>query len=357
MRAAVCRAFGQPLVIENLRLEGPGPGEVRVRLQACAICHSDIHFAEGAWGGVLPAVYGHEAAGVVEAIGPGVAGITPGDPVVVTLVRACGGCRHCGADVPTLCDAAWPVATPLQTIDGRPVHQGMATGAFAEEVVVHASQVVAVPAGVPPESAALLACGVVTGVGAVVNAGNLRPGMNVAVVGAGGVGLNSVQGAALGGANAVIAVDPTAPKREAARAFGATHAVDPVNEDAAGAVRAATGGRGADLVVVAVGAPAAIEAGLSLLARGGTMVVAGMTASGTKAAYDPLTLAFEGQRIVGCRMGSGHIGRDIPRLADLYLEGRLKLDELISGRYPLDRINEAVTAVVRGDALRNVIVF
>ncbi len=359
MKAAVCHAFKQPLVIEDVVLAPPGPGEVEVKLAACAICHSDITYMEGGWGGPLPAVYGHEAAGVVVRVGAGVTNVAPGDHTVVTLIRACGACGSCAQGEPVQCETKFPLDRkgPLSYPDGRPIKQSLRTGAFAEAVVVHASQVVAIAKSVPLDSASLLACGVITGLGAVVNTAKVPPGSTVVVVGTGGVGLNSVQGARIAGARRIVAVDPVAAKREAARAFGATHAIDPVKEDVREAVRQATDGRGADYVFITVGAKSAIEQGFGLMRRGGTLVIVGMPASGTMASFDPLDLADNSQRVLGSKMGSARIAVDVPRLVELYEQGRLKLDELITARYPLERINEAVAAVNRGEALRNVIVF
>ena len=289
MRAAVCREFGKPLVIEELELDAPHSGEVRVRLAACAICHSDISFMEGAWGGPLPAVYGHEAAGVVGEVGPDVIGVKTGDRVVVTLIRACGRCYFCAQGEPVFCEATFRLDTegPLRDANGRAIMQGLRTGAFAEYVTVHASQVAVVPADIPLDCASLLACGVLTGVGAVVNTARVRPGESVVVIGTGGVGLNCVQGAALSGARPIVAIDLSDAKLAAARAFGATHAIDPREEDARQGVRALTGGRGADYVFVAVGAKSAVEQGFGLVRRAGAVVIVGMPATGVTAELDP----------------------------------------------------------------------
>ncbi|ANK80512.1 MAG: zinc-binding dehydrogenase [Rhizobiales bacterium NRL2] len=359
MKAAVCRAFGEPLAIEEVRLAGPGPGEVRVRLAACAICHSDILFADGGWGGELPAVYGHEAAGVVEAVGDNVAGLAVGDHVVVTLIRACGECPACARGQPVTCGAVFPLdmASPLSTAAGESLVQGLRTGAFAESVTVDHSQAVVIPKDVPLQSASLLACGVITGFGAVSNTAWIEAGATVAVIGAGGVGLNSIQGAALSGASVIFAADLSDAKLETARAFGATHAVNPQAEDLIAAVRAATGGRGVDYVFVTVGVRVAVEQALQMAAPGGAVVLVGMPPSGVTVDLDPGALAGLNQRILGSKMGGARIQADIPFLVELYRQGRLKLDELISGRFPLERINEAMDQVRRGEALRNVIVF
>lgn len=359
MKAAVCRTFGEALTIEDITLDPPREGEVQVKLGACAICHSDILYMDGAWGGALPAIYGHEAAGVVEAVGPGVSRAKPGDRVLVTLLRSCGECLHCGQGELSLCDASFPIGEDgrLHTPDGAPVEQGLRTGAFAEQVVVEQSQVMPIPADMPLDVASLLSCGVITGFGAVTNSARMPVGSSAVVIGTGGVGLNSVQGAALSGAGAVIALDLSDDKLEAAKDFGATHRINPGREDAAAAVRALTDGRGADYVFVTVGAKAALDQGLALTRRGGTLVIVGMTAEGVTWDISPLAIADGAQRIIGSKMGSTRLTVDIPPLIALYQQGRLKLDSLISGRYRLDEINEAIDSARRGEALRNVIVF
>ncbi len=358
MKAAVCREFAGPLHIEEVHLADPGVGEVRVRIRACAICHSDIAFIDGAWGGDLPAVFGHEASGIVEAVGSGVTDVAPGDPVAVTLVRACGRCSCCEAGYYGSCETTFPLdeTSPLRGADGAPIGHGLGTGAFAEAVVVDRAQIVPIDDDIGFDTAALLACGVITGYGAVVNTAGIRAGSRVAVVGTGGVGLNSVQGAAIAGAAAVIAIDLSESKREAARRFGATHTIDPRARDVAAAVRAATGGCGADAVFVTVGAKAAFDRAIDLLAPGGAAVIVGMPANGVMSDYDPGMLVTRSQRILGSKMGSSNIHQDIPKLIALYRQGRLKLDELISGRYRLDQINDAIASAKSGEALRNVVV-
>ena len=357
--AAVCREQGQPLSIEEVVLAAPGAGEVEVRVVACGICHSDLSYLTGAWEAVLPAVYGHEAAGIVVGVGPGVTGVEPGQRALVTLVRSCGTCFFCDRDQPALCDTSFPLddTGPLSTPDGEPVVHGFRTGAFAERIVVHQSQVVPIPAELPFDCASLLACGVLTGFGAVANTARVDTGDSVVVIGTGGVGLNSVQAAALAGAQPIVAVDLDGSKLQAARAFGATHTVNPQEEAARDVVDALTGGRGADYVFVTVGAASAMESGMQLVRRGGNLVVVGMTPSGVRAAYDPAELAHDGRSILGSKMGSTLPAVDVPRLAELYAQGRLLLDELITGRYALEQINEAVASTASGTALRNIIVF
>jgi Zn-dependent alcohol dehydrogenase len=354
IRAAVCHAFGEPLVIEEVRLRAPLAGEVEVTLDAVAVCHSDISYAEGAWGGTLPAVFGHEAAGTVSAVGAGVTGLAEGDPVVVTLIRACGQCPSCSAGRPTACETPREDDGPLCTAGGGPLVQAMACGAFAEKVVVDQSQLVRIPAGMDREAACLLACGVITGVGAVVNAAGLRAGQDVVVIGAGGVGLNAIQGARIAGARRIVAVDMSAEKLAVAAEFGAT---DGVLATEAAPWRAAKEeiGRGADAVIVTVGAIPAYEQAPRYLAAGGRVIMVGMPHSGDSVSFEPVNFAATAQGMVGSKMGEVVIRRDIPWMIDLYEQGRLKLDALISNRWPLDRINEAIADTNEGGARRNVI--
>jgi Zn-dependent alcohol dehydrogenase len=359
IKAAVCREFAKPLGIEEVELASPGAGEIRVRVVACAICHSDIHYAEGAWGGDLPSVFGHEASGVVEEIGASVQGFQVGDHVVVTLIRCCGHCYFCTRGDEVLCEGEFSLdrSGPISAADGRPIAQGLRTGAFAEQMVVDASQAVVLPDKIPFDSASLLACSVITGLGAVVNTAGVEPDSNVVVIGTGGVGLNSIQGAALSDCRKIIAIDISDEKLTAAKRFGATDGINSTREEAAPAVRALTDGRGADYVFVTVGMTAVIEQGFGLIRKGGTLVLVGMPASGEMAGFEPLRVANDCQVVLGSKMGSSRIRVDIPKLVDLYRQGTLKLDELISGRYPLEEINEAIASVKRGEALRNVIVF
>lgn len=357
MRAAVCYEFGQPLVIEDIAIDPPKAGEVRVRVAACGICHSDLHRLRGERGGVLPIVAGHEVAGFVEELGPGVSGFAPGDRVIVSLLRSCGRCFYCQSGSPHHCEAVFALQheTRLHTHDGVPVVQGVNVGGFAEQVVVDQSQLVKAPDGLPMESVALLACGVITGYGAVVNTAQVSPGSSVVVIGTGGVGMNAIQGARLSGAYPVIAVDVLDGKLEDARGFGATHGVNATRTDAAQAVRAISGARGADYVFVTVGSAQAAELGLALVRDEGSLVLVGMPPTGVSLSLPVFETVFRGVRVLGSKMGSTRLSIDVPRLIDLYQAGQLQLDELITERYPLERINEAIASVERGEALRHVI--
>lgn len=355
IRAAVCHTFGEPLRIEEVELAAPMGAEVEVTLEACAICHSDISYADGDWGGTLPAVYGHEAAGKITGLGSETKGFQLGDRVIVTLIRSCGACPSCATARPTICFDA-EASAPITAADGSAIHQAMHCGAFAEKVVVDQSQIAKVPDEMPLDAASLLSCGVITGVGAVINAGEVQPGEDVVVIGAGGVGLNAIQGAKLAGARRIVAVDMTPEKLEDAKAFGATDGILASEAKPWKALQSQIG-RLADAVFVTVGAAAIYDIGPRYLAPGGRLVMVGMPATGSTSTYDPAILASLGQSLVGTKMGDTVLSRDIPWLADLYLQGRLKLDELISARWTLDQINEAIADTKSGAARRNVIIF
>lgn len=358
MKAAVCHTFGQDLVIEEIALAEPVTDELQVDIKACAICHSDIIFMDGAWGGDLPAVYGHEAAGVVSKLGPNVRGLKVGDPVVVTLIRSCGDCHYCAQGVQTQCDGDLEAnQRAILTKGDQAVVQGMATGAFAEKVTVHKSQVVRIPNDMSMAAASLLACGVITGYGAVSKTVDMPAGATCAVVGCGGVGLNAVQAAAHQGASKIIAIDVEDSKLEVAKDFGATHGMNARSNDLAEQIKEATNGRGADFVFVTVGIAKVMDQAHSFLAKAGTVVLVGMPGNGEETRFDAATFSAYGQKVVGSKMGSAQIAKDIPALIDLYQAGRLKLDELVTKTYAFEDINQAISDSRRGDSLRNVLMF
>ncbi len=359
MKAAVCYEFGKPLVVEDIALAPPGAGEVRVRLAATAVCHSDIHDIKGELPGPLPFVPGHESAGYVDEIGKGVTSFQPGDPVVVSLLASCGQCYYCLTGLPHLCEHRFdpPAAPRLKNQKGQQVFQRGNIGGFAEAVIVDQSQLVKVPADMHLDRAALLACGVSTGFGGVVNRAQVKPFQSVVVMGIGGVGVNALQGAAYAGAYPVIAVDVLAGKLKMAMDFGATHAVNAAAKDAAETVRELTGGRGADYVFVTVGSIAAIKQGFALTGQRGTTVLIGLPNFKDQFCFSPLELIPTEKNIIGGFMGAANLKIDIPNLVTLYQTGRLKLDELITGRYPLAKINQAIASTEKGEGLRNVIMF
>jgi S-(hydroxymethyl)glutathione dehydrogenase/alcohol dehydrogenase len=357
MRAAVCHEFGAGLVLEDVNLRAPLSGEVEVTLSAVAICHSDISYMDGAWGGPLPSVYGHEAAGIITAVGLGTRGFTLGQSVLVTLIKSCGHCAPCASGEPAYCATSEEIPPALTQLDGGEITKAMNCGAFAEKVVVDVSQLAPLPDDIEMDVASLLACGVITGVGAVVNTAKIRPGQNVVVIGAGGVGLNAIQGARIAGAARIIAIDLSEEKLADAKVFGATDGVLASEPKPWRKVRELTGGKGADAVFVTVGAIPAYDAAPRYLATGGTVYMVGMPHSGQMSTYEPVMLAASGQGMKGTKMGDVVLARDIPWLVDMYRQDRLKLTELVSKRWTFDQINEAIADTRAGNARRNVIVF
>lgn len=356
MRAAVCREFGNPLSIETVNLAEPDTDQIEVTVRAVAICHSDIFFADGAWGGELPAVYGHEAAGVVSKVGASVDGMSIGDHVCVTLIRSCGSCPACTKSQTSECDQGSDKSfSPLTDSGGNQIVRAMNCGSFAEKVVVDPSQCAVIPKDVGFDVASLISCGVITGVGAAINTANVRPGDKVAVIGAGGVGLNAIQGVRFAGASTIIAIDLLPEKLEAAKEFGASHGIAAGDADVPDQVKALTAGRGVDYVFVTVGAPSAFQSAPDLLVKGGAMVIVGMPPTGTTLGYEPMDMADRSTRYLGSCMGQTNVARDIPWLIDLYKKDRLKLDELITRRWSFDQINEAMADTKKGLARRNVI--
>jgi S-(hydroxymethyl)glutathione dehydrogenase/alcohol dehydrogenase len=358
MKAAVCYEFGQPLVVEDVTLDAPQANEVRVKIAATGICHSDLHLISGEWGGTVPVIAGHESSGVVLEAGAGVTQYAAGDRVLVTLIRSCGRCFYCMQGLPHRCETVFPLDREirLRNKNGTGLRQGIRTASFAEEVVVHESQLVKIGDDIPMDVAALMACGVITGVGAVLNTAQIKAGSSVVVIGTGGVGLNSVQAARIAGAHPIIAVDLLDNKLESAHQFGATHSVNPRTEDPIAFVKAHTAGRGADYVFVTVGNAKASEQAFAMLRPRGLQVVVGIPEAGATAAF-PVGQLVQERMVTGSTMGSTRLSVDVPRLFDLYRNKQLLLDELISRRMQLEQINEAIAHTHSGAAIRNVIMF
>ena len=360
LRAAVLHAFGQPLVVEDLELDPPKAGELAVRMAASGVCHSDLHVAQGIHPTSLPVVLGHEGAGVVEEVGPGVADLAPGDHVLLTWLPYCGRCRQCVRGRPNRCEnTAWYDATMEDGTcrfhrNGRPVHH-YNTSSFADRSVVPARTAVKVDASLPLTELALMGCAVMTGVGAVLNTAHVRPGDSVAVVGCGGVGLNVVQGARIAGAAAIVAVDVVPGKLELARELGATHVVDASAGDAVEAVRELVPG-GVDHAFEALGRPETIDTTLALTGRGGQAVLIGMAPPGARVPLDALTTTLEERCVRGSWYGSCVPLRDLPLLVELYRSGRLRLDPLIT-TCTLDDVNDAFRRMEAGETARSVIVY
>lgn len=390
IRAAVSRGVGIPTGIEDVHLAAPGPGEVRVEVKACAVCHSDLSYLDGTWATDFPLVLGHEATGHVLEIGvkpgettsgegpdgqhdqrhEGWADLSVGDPVVISLIRTCGNCRAClrSHDVACTGDIALNATSPLTDTNGAPLIQGLAVGGFATEVVVHRSQVVPLPADVDLVAASLLGCGVLTGSGAVTNTARVSAGDAVVVVGCGGVGIGAIQAARLAGAYPIVAVDPVADKRDAALGFGATHTADPTADPTGGStgsghpgghlaavITNATGGHLADHLLVTTGAPAALDGAIDLLAPMGQLVIVGMAADDVTIDVAPSWLAAANKSILGSKMGSARVAVDVPALVDHHRSGRLDLAGMVSSTHTLDEIQDAFNEVWRGDVVRTVV--
>jgi S-(hydroxymethyl)glutathione dehydrogenase/alcohol dehydrogenase len=363
MKAAVCYEFGKPLVIEEVTLDPPGKGEVKIRLAAVAICHSDIHAIKGEHGRPpLPAIPGHEISGYVEEVGEGVTYVKPGDPVIASIIpEGCGQCYYCRIGLSSQC------TTNRLYLNGegkftnkkgqRLTQFAGAVAGFAEYAVIPEVNLVKIPEDLPMDCACLLACGVISGFGAVLNRARVVPNSSVAVVGCGGVGLNAIQGAVFAGAYPVIAVDVRDKKLATARIFGATHIVNVKTEkDPVKKVHEITYGRGADAVIVAVMGIDILRQGFMMSARDGTTVIVGHGYGEKLSDFSPLDFMM-GKKLTGSAMGAIRLRIDIARLIELYKTGRLKLDELISGRYPFEKINEAFESSAKGDVIRNVIMF
>jgi len=357
--AAVCYERGEPLIVESLKLEDPKEHEVRIRLKAAAICHSDIANLRGHWaGGTTPTVAGHEAAGIVESVGPSVDSVAVGDHVVVTLVRSCGQCKACTAGHTVSCSGTTVLDSEsrLSNESGQTVEQGLRTAAFAEACVVHQSQVVRIPNDMPFASAALLGCGVLTGFCSVTNIAKVEAGSTAVVIGTGGLGLNAIQGAALSGASTVIAVDVVDSKLAVAKELGATHVINARNKDPVSKVREICGD-GADYVFVTAARSESFTQSIDMLTRFGSTVILGMPPDEDKNFMVDSHALTTGRKILGSKLGDTCIKVDIPRFVELYREGKLKLDEIISSTYSLNDINVAIAASEGGETLRNVIVF
>ena len=363
MRAAVLFEQGRPQRVEDVALEAPRQNEVLVRMAASGVCHSCLHAADGSWKGVpLPIVLGDEGAGVVEALGPAVTELAVGDHVILSWAPTCGRCHYCVIGRPNLCErrqpgkGVLPDGSTRMSLNGAPVYHYGHVATYASRTVVHESCAIRIDKAMPLDRAALIGCSVMTGVGAVLNTAAVPAGASMAVFGAGGVGLNVVQGGAMVAAHPIIAVDLLAGKLDHARAVGATHGIDASKEDPAAAIRAITG-RGADFTFVAVGATRPILQAIEALAPGGTCVLIGVPETGATVPLDVRPIVTAERTIRGCSYGSARTREDLPRLANLYLAGKLKIDQLITRRYALDEANEAFRALAGGELARGLIVF
>jgi len=358
MKAAVFHGPQKPLTIENVEVAQPIECEVLVRTVASGVCHSDLHFVDGYYQFPTPAILGHEAAGVVEAVGPHVTEFKPGDHVIACLSVFCGHCSYCLTGRTHLCQSR-PVRTPQQppklSWNGSPVNQFANLSAYAEKMLVHENGLVKVKNDMPLDRAALIGCGVTTGVGAVLNTARVEAGATVAVYGAGGVGLAVIQGARIAGAGMIIAVDVFEKKLAQARELGATHAVDASKVDPVKAIREMTGG-GVEYAFEAIGLKKAAEQAFECIRPGGTATVIGMIPVGQKLELEGSVFLRE-KRIQGCSMGSNRFKVDMPKYVDFYQRGLLRLDEMITRRGRLEDVNDAFRAMKAGEVARTVLMF
>lgn len=364
-KAAVIVDCNEPVEIRDVELAGPKAGEVRIAVRASGVCHSDLSVQNGTVPLPLPVVPGHECAGEVIEVGEGVSRFEVGDHVVTQFHPQCGRCYFCTRGQGYMCELGAMAATgglldgtPRFAAGGVPVHQMAMLGTFAEETVIPEISAVGVPAEVPAKIAALISCGVLTGVGAATNTASIRKGDTVAVLGCGGVGLNVIQGAKLAGAGELIAIDRFDSKLELARQFGATQTINASEHDPAVAVRERTDGRGADVTLEAIGLDATIKQALDMTRNGGETILVGVPRLDVTLSLPAArTFLYANKTLRGCWYGSANVDRDVPKLLDLYKRGELKLDELISREIKLEEVNDAFAALESGEIARSVIIF
>jgi len=360
MKAAVLRAYNAPVEIEDLTMADPEPHEVRVRTHACGVCHSDLHVQQGSLPVPIPTVLGHEPAGVVEEVGSQVTQFAPGDHVIACLSVFCGECRYCHAGRTNLCGGISTMRaredTPRLSKDGEGILAFAHLGGFAESMLVHENALVKIREDMPFEQAALIGCGVTTGVGAALNTARVEPGSTAVVVGCGGVGLSALQGSRIAGAGRIVAVDTVPWKLELAQKLGATDVVNASEGDPVAAVHELTSG-GADYAFECIGtAPTALQT-LAMVGKGGAAVMVGVMPLGSVAEVPMLDVVIQGKKILGSMMGDNRFRIDMPRYVDFYLDGRLRLDEMISARLSLGQVNEAFEKMKAGEVARSVITF
>ena len=358
MRAAVLHSIDAETmdIRDDVEAVGPGPGQVRIRVRAAGVCHSDLSARNGGLPQPMPAILGHEAAGDVVEVGDGVTGLAEGDKVIVNWLPPCGACAACLRGQPYMCMTHVIAAyiEPRFKVGETPAFGMAGCGAFAEELVVPAEGAVKIADDVPYEVAALVGCGVMTGVGAVINTAKVEPGATVAVIGCGGVGIAAIQGARLSGAAVIVGVDPVEAKHEVARRFGATHAVHP---DKLGELSAElTGGEGFDYAFEVVGAPQTIRTAWGAARRGGTVVIVGAGRADQQVEFTPFELLFDGKKMLASLYGAADVRRDYARMLGLWRAGLLDLEGMITQRLKLDDLDQGLAALGRGDVIRQVII-
>ncbi len=361
MKAAVLEKSPGELVIEDVSIAKPGPREVLVRTVNAGLCHSDLHFMEGAWQVRGPTVMGHEAAGVVEAVGDQVDYVAPGDHVITCLSIFCGSCRQCLSGHLSICERRFAMqqrAEPsLHRKDGTPLTAFTGLGAFAEQMLVHEHGLVKIRPEMPLDKASLLGCGVTTGLGAVFRTAKVPAGATVAVIGAGGIGGAAIQGARIAGASKIFAIDLSDEKLETAKKLGATHVVNASETDPVAAVKEQTEGKGVEYAFEAIGLAQTVEQSFGMIGEGGTAVAIGMTKIGEPITVPGHELFLFEKKLIGSMMGSNQFRTDMPRFIDLYLDGRLQLDEMVSRHLKLEQVNEGYDYMRRGEGTRSVIDF
>ncbi|MFF0296060.1 S-(hydroxymethyl)mycothiol dehydrogenase [Kitasatospora sp. NPDC004615] len=357
VRGVIARAKGAPVEVVPIVVPDPGPGEAVVKVQACGVCHTDLHYREGGINDEFPFLLGHEAAGVVEAVGEGVDNVVPGDFVILNWRAVCGRCRACRRGRPQYCFATHNAKQKMTLEDGTELSPALGIGAFAEKTLVAAGQCTKVDPAASPAAAGLLGCGVMAGLGAAINTGQVGRGDSVAVIGCGGVGNAAVMGARLAGASRIIAVDVDERKLVTARGLGATHTVNSRETDAVEAIRELTGGNGADVVIDAVGRPETYKQAFYARDLAGTVVLVGVPTPEMTLELPLLDVFGRGGALKSSWYGDCLPERDFPMLIDLYLQGRLDLDAFVSETIPLDGVEEAFARMHRGEVLRSVVVF
>jgi len=356
VRGVVAKEKGAPVSVETIVVPDPGPGEAVVAVQACGVCHTDLHYREGGINDEFPFLLGHEAAGVVEAIGPGVTGVAVGDFVVLNWRAVCGECRACKRGRPWYCFATHNAAQQMTLADGTPLSPALGLGAFADKTLVATGQCTKVDASARPEAVGLLGCGVMAGLGSALFTGNVGPGDSVAVFGCGGVGCAAVAGAKLAGAATIIGVDTDRRKLPLAVEFGATQTIDASATDPVEAVRALTGGNGADVCIEAVGNPAVMEQAFFARDLAGTLVQVGVPTPDMRIDLPMIEFFGRGGALKPSWYGDCLPSRDFPMLVDLYRQGRLDLDRFVSETIAIDEVEEAFARMERGEVLRSVVV-
>ncbi|MFP8883958.1 S-(hydroxymethyl)mycothiol dehydrogenase [Streptomyces mangrovi] len=356
VRAVIARRKNEPVIVETVVVPDPGPGEAVVKVQACGVCHTDLHYRQGGISDDFPFMLGHEAAGVVESVGEGVTEVEPGDFVVLNWRAVCGQCRACRRGRPWYCFATHNAAQRMTLEDGTELTAALGIGAFADKTLVHAGQCTKVDPAASAAVAGLLGCGVMAGLGAALNTGNVQRGDSVAVIGCGGVGGAAVMGANLAGASRVIAVDIDDRKLATARKLGATHTVDSRENDPVEAVRELTGGFGADVVIDAVGVPETYRQAFYARDLAGTVVLVGVPTPEMRLELPLLDVFGRGGALKSSWYGDCLPSRDFPMLIDLYLQGRLDLDAFVSETIALDGVEESFDRMQAGDVLRSVVV-